>query len=66
MRYDTILDIIETENFQPNRWDFIPIDFSLWGVLRQTFYCQKIRDIDHVGPTPHHTLSYELLDDRPW
>src|SRR6218665_1296716 len=39
---------IEPENWPPNSPDLNPVDYSIWGVLKQLVYRQRIRDIEHL------------------
>jgi len=32
----------------PNSPDLNPVDYEVWGVLRQPLYRNKIRDVDHL------------------
>ena len=40
--------IIEPENWPPNSPDLNPVDYSIWGMLQQLVYRQRIRDIEHL------------------
>ena len=41
-------DFIEPENWPPNSPDLNPVDYSIWGMLQQLVYRQRIRDIEHL------------------
>lgn len=41
-------DFIEPENWPPNSPDLNPVDYSVWGMLQQLVYRQRIRDIEHL------------------
>jgi len=43
-----VLEFVEPENWPLNSPDLNPINYSIWGVLQQLVYRQKIRDLDHL------------------
>jgi len=41
-------EFIEPENWPPYSPDLNPMDYSVWGALKQIVYRHKISDIDHL------------------
>jgi len=41
-------DFISPVPWPPNSADLNPVDYDVWGVLQQSVYHSRIRDVDHL------------------